>query len=127
MRTCATPARSAQPRDGCDVLVDNAALVPVTRASEVEYRWVNLEGCRATLDAAAEEGAYVLHISSSAIYGVPRELPVTTETPFAAFEPYGRSKAEAERLVEARRADGLVVGSLHRARCSARAASVCST
>ncbi len=28
------------------------------------------------------------------------------------FEPYGRSKAEAERLVEARRAAGLTVGSL---------------
>ena len=97
---------------GCDVVVDNAALVPVTRASEAEYRSVNVEGCRATLDAAAEAGAYVLHISSSAIYGVPSELPVTTETPLAAFEPYGRSKAEAERLVEARRADGLMVGSL---------------
>jgi nucleoside-diphosphate-sugar epimerase len=97
---------------GCDVVVDNAALVPVTRAGETEYRSVNLEGCRATLDAAAETGAYVLHISSSAIYGVPSELPVTTETPLAPFEPYGRSKAEAERLVEARRADGLIVGSL---------------
>lgn len=97
---------------GCDVVVDNAALVPVTRASEAEYRSVNVEGCRATLDAAAEAGAYVLHISSSAIYGVPRELPVTTHTPLAPFEPYGRSKAEAERLVEARRGDGLTVGSL---------------
>jgi nucleoside-diphosphate-sugar epimerase len=97
---------------GCDVVVDNAALVPVTRASEAEYRSVNLEGCRVTLDAAADAGAYVLHISSSAIYGVPVELPVGTETPLAPFEPYGRSKAEAERLVEARRAGGLAVGSL---------------
>jgi nucleoside-diphosphate-sugar epimerase len=97
---------------GCDVVVDNAALVPVTRASEAEYRSVNVEGCRVTLDAAAEAGAYVLHISSSAIYGVPSELPVTPETPLAPFEPYGRSKAEAERLVAARRGDGLTVGSL---------------
>jgi nucleoside-diphosphate-sugar epimerase len=97
---------------GCDVVVDNAALVPVTRASEAEYRSVNVDGCRVTLDAAGEAGAYVLHISSSAIYGVPAELPVSTETPFTPFEPYGRSKAEAERLVEARRAGGLVVASL---------------
>ena len=69
---------------GCDVVVDNAALVPVTRASESEYRSVNVDGCRVTLDAAAEAGAYVLHISSSAIYGVPVELPVTTETPLGA-------------------------------------------
>jgi nucleoside-diphosphate-sugar epimerase len=97
---------------GCDVVVDNAALVPVTRASEAGYRSVNVDGCRATLDAAAEAGAYVLHISSSAIYGVPVELPVKTSTPMAPFEPYGRSKAEAERLVDARRGDGLIVGSL---------------
>jgi nucleoside-diphosphate-sugar epimerase len=97
---------------GCDVVVDNAALVPVTRAAEADYRAVNVGGCRNTLDAAAAAGAYVLHISSSAIYGVPRELPVTPSTPLAPFEPYGRSKAEAERLVEERRAGGLTVASL---------------
>ena len=97
---------------GCDVVVDNAALVPVTRASAQEFRSVNLEGCRATLDAAAAEDAYVLHISSSSIYGVPEQLPVTTTTPLAPFEPYGESKAAAERLVQARRAAGTVVASL---------------
>ena len=98
--------------DGCDVVVDNAALVPVTRASEAEYRAVNVDGCRNTLDAAEAAGAYVLHISSSAIYGVPVELPVGTGTPLTPFEPYGRSKAEAERVVEARRGAGLTVASL---------------
>ena len=97
---------------GCEVVVDNAALVPVTRASPEEFRSVNVEGCRATLDAAADEGAYVLHVSSSSIFGIPAELPVTVRTPMAPFEPYGRSKAEAEELVHARRAEGLVVSSL---------------
>jgi nucleoside-diphosphate-sugar epimerase len=97
---------------GCDVVVDNAALVPVTRASEAAYRAVNLDGCRNTLDAAEAEGAYFLHISSSAIYGVPVELPVRATTPLAPFEPYGRSKAEAERLVDERRAAGLTLASL---------------
>jgi nucleoside-diphosphate-sugar epimerase len=73
---------------------------------------VNVDGCRNTLDAAEAAGAYVLHISSSAIYGVPVELPVGTETPLTPFEPYGRSKAEAERVVEARRGAGLTVASL---------------
>jgi nucleoside-diphosphate-sugar epimerase len=109
VRDAAAVARAVR---GCEVVVDNAALVPVTRASEADYRSVNLDGCRNTLDAAATEGAYVLHISSSAIYGVPRELPVTPFTPLAPFEPYGRSKAEAERLVEERRAAGLTVASL---------------
>jgi nucleoside-diphosphate-sugar epimerase len=109
VRDAAALSRAAE---GCEVVVDNAALVPVTRASDAEYRSVNVDGCRNTLDAAEAVGAYVLHISSSAIYGVPVELPVGTETPLTPFEPYGRSKAEAERVVEARRAAGLTVASL---------------
>jgi nucleoside-diphosphate-sugar epimerase len=97
---------------GCEVVVDNAALVPVTRASAAEYRSVNVDGCRTTLDAADAAGAYVLHISSSAIFGVPAQLPVRPDSPLAPFEPYGQSKAEAERLVHSRRDAGVVVGSL---------------
>jgi nucleoside-diphosphate-sugar epimerase len=97
---------------GCDVVVDNAALVPVTRASAAEYRSVNVAGCRTTLDAAEAAGAYVLHISSSAIFGLPAQLPVRPDSPLAPFEPYGQSKADAERLVHSRREAGLVVASL---------------
>lgn len=97
---------------GCDVVVDNAALVPVTRASEAEYRSVNVDGCRTTLDAAEAAGAYVLHVSSSAIFGIPTQLPVRPDSPLGPFEPYGRSKAEAEQVMHARREAGLVVGSL---------------
>lgn len=97
---------------GCDVVVDNAALVPVTRASPELYRSVNVDGCRVTLQAAEEEGAYVLHISSSAIYGVPADLPVTSRTAMAPFEPYGASKAQAELAVNERRARGVTVASL---------------
>jgi nucleoside-diphosphate-sugar epimerase len=98
--------------EGCEVVVDNAALVPVSGASAEEFRSVNLEGCRTTLEAVRGTGAYLLHISSSAIYGVPVELPVTERTPFAPFEPYGRSKAEADRLVASAREDGLGAASL---------------
>ena len=58
------------------------------------------------------EGAYVLHVSSTSIYGVPERLPVTRETPLRPFEDYGRSKAEAERLVESRRSEGFPVASM---------------
>ena len=97
---------------GCDVVVDNAALVPVTRSSEAKYRAVNVDGSRNTLAAAREAGAYAVHIGSSAAYGVPVELPVTRTTPLAPFEPYGRSKAEAEGGVEAERERGLEAASL---------------
>jgi nucleoside-diphosphate-sugar epimerase len=95
-----------------DVVVDNAALVPVTRSDAAAYRSVNVEGCRTTLEAAKDAGVYTLHISSSAIYGVPKELPITATTPLAPFEPYGESKAEADRVVARAREDGQLVASL---------------
>lgn len=98
--------------DGCEVVIDNAALVPVTRSSPDQFRSVNVEGCRNTLHVARDVGAYVVHVSSSAIYGKPCEMPVTEETPLRPFEPYGESKAEAERLVHRERASGLRISSL---------------
>lgn len=109
VRDAAALRRAAR---GCEVVVDNAALVPVTRATEADYRSVNVDGCRATLEAAEAAGAYSLHISSSAIFGVPRELPVGPDTPLAPFEPYGRSKAEADRLAAERRERGQALASL---------------
>lgn len=97
---------------GCEVVVDNAALVPVTRATPAEYRSVNVDGCRTTLDAARAEGAYVVHVSSTSIFGSPEDLPVTEDTPLRPFEPYGASKAEAELVVQNERDNGLEVASL---------------
>jgi nucleoside-diphosphate-sugar epimerase len=97
---------------GCDVVVDNAALVPVTRSTADEFREVNVGGCLNALDAARAEGAYVVHVSSSSIYGVPDRLPVTEDTPLRPFESYGESKAQAERVVHAERERGLPIASL---------------
>lgn len=98
--------------DGCDVVVDNAALVPVTGSNLEQFRAVNVAGCMNTLDAARAAGAYVVHVSSSSIYGRPSRMPVREDDPLVPFEIYGRSKKEAEDLVHAERAAGLVVSSL---------------
>jgi nucleoside-diphosphate-sugar epimerase len=98
--------------EGCEVVVDNAALVPVSGADFSQFRATNVDGCKNTLDAARAVGAYVVHVSSSSIYGRPRSLPVTEQTPLAPFEPYGVSKAEAELLVHREREAGLVISSL---------------
>jgi nucleoside-diphosphate-sugar epimerase len=98
--------------DGCDVVVDNAALVPVTRSTAEGFRAVNVTGCENTLAAARSTGAYVVHVSSSAIYGKPTAMPVREDAPLVPFEPYGASKAEAEEVVHRERAAGLTVSSL---------------
>jgi nucleoside-diphosphate-sugar epimerase len=98
--------------DGCDVVVDNAALVPVTRSTPEQFRAVNVTGCENTLAAARAAGAYVVHVSSSAIYGRPSAMPVREDAPLEPFEPYGASKAEAEEVVHREREAGLVMSSL---------------
>ena len=95
-----------------DVVVDNAALVPVTRSDAASYRSVNVDGCRTTLEAARKQDVYTLHISSSAIYGIPKELPILPTTPLAPFEPYGESKAVADTVVAEARRNGQTVASL---------------
>jgi nucleoside-diphosphate-sugar epimerase len=95
-----------------DVVVDNAALVPVTRSDPQTYNSVNIDGCRTTLEAARKRDVYCLHVSSSAIYGVPKELPITPKTPLNPFEPYGESKARADVLVSEQRRRGQTVASL---------------
>jgi nucleoside-diphosphate-sugar epimerase len=106
------PDAMAKAVRGVDVVLDNAALVPVTRSDAATYRSVNVDGCRTTLEAARNADVYVLHISSSAIYGIPNELPIMPTTPLAPFEPYGESKAAAEAVVVEARRNGQPVASL---------------
>ena len=95
-----------------DIVVNNAALVPVTRSSLDVYRAVNVGGTENVLAVAKETGAYVCHVSSTSLYGVPTQLPITPNTPFTPFEIYGYSKTEAERVVERERAGGMTISSL---------------
>ena len=70
---------------------------------------VNAGGLRNVLEAAGSEAAepWVLFASSREVYGRPRRLPATEETPFRPVNAYGRSKVEGERLVREAQHRGL--------------------
>lgn len=60
----------------------------------------NVCGTLGLLEAAAGAGVRRFVFSSScAVYGVPERLPVTEESPVRPANPYGESKALAERLL----------------------------
>ena len=80
--------------DGVDVVVHAAASVPLRRNAE-ELRSVNVGGTR-TLALGSRDVETFIHISSSAVYGIPQQLPVTVASPTSPVEPYGRSKLDAE-------------------------------
>jgi nucleoside-diphosphate-sugar epimerase len=98
--------------EGVDIVVSNAALVPITNSSAQEYLRVNEGGTKVVLDAARGEGAYCCHVSSSAVFGAPRAVPVSNATPIAPFEDYGVSKAAGEAAVARARTEGLTASIL---------------
>lgn len=97
---------------GFDVVVSNAALVPITNSTAEEFLRVNEGGTRLVVDAAREQGSYCCHVSSSAIFGTPKTVPVTNDTPIEPYEDYGVSKAAGEAAVAQARAEGLTASVL---------------
>ena len=92
---------------GCEVVVENAALVPVTRSSEAEYRSVNVDGCRTTLDAAEAEGAYVVrHLVERDLRHAARSCPRRRTRRSRRSTPTGAARPRRSGMVAERRAAG---------------------
>jgi len=82
-----------------DVVHNAAALVPLTKSGE-DFWAVNVQGSENVALAAREAKVeYLIHISSSAVYGKNSSMPITNESPIAPDEIYGKSKAEGESRV----------------------------
>jgi nucleoside-diphosphate-sugar epimerase len=83
---------------GIDIVHHNAALVAQTNAGQ-RYRDVNVGGTRIVAEAAARVHVQAfIHVSTTAVYGIPPAGPITADTPMAPIEPYGRSKLAGERI-----------------------------
>ncbi|MDE0473335.1 MAG: SDR family oxidoreductase, partial [Gammaproteobacteria bacterium] len=69
----------------------------------------NVGGLRNVLQALDEirHRPWLLFASSREVYGQPRRLPATEDTPLRPVNVYGRSKVEGERLVDNARSRGL--------------------
>jgi nucleoside-diphosphate-sugar epimerase len=84
---------------GIDVVHHNAALVPLTKAGP-RFWQVNVEGSRIAAKEAAAAGVRAfIHMSSSAIFGVPEQCPIIDATPLKPAEIYGRAKLAGEQAV----------------------------
>ncbi|EQB14469.1 hypothetical protein L288_01620 [Sphingobium quisquiliarum P25] len=89
----------AEAMRGVDVVHHHAALVAQSGAGR-DYRRVNVEGARLVAEEAVRAGASAfVHVSSTAVYGLPPQGPITDETVPRPFESYGRSKLAGERIV----------------------------
>jgi nucleoside-diphosphate-sugar epimerase len=97
---------------GVDCVHHNVALVPLAKAG-ARFWTVNVEGTRVALEAARTAKVKMFcHMSSSAIFGSPTQMPITNDTPREPIEIYGRAKLAAEELVIKAGREGMPVSSI---------------
>jgi nucleoside-diphosphate-sugar epimerase len=104
-------ARLERATAGCDVVVHAAAALPLYSAEEIHS--IDIDGTRLVLDVARAAGVKrVIHISSTAVYGVPDHHPLFETDRMHGVGPYGIAKVEAEGVCERARAAGQIVSIL---------------
>jgi nucleoside-diphosphate-sugar epimerase len=102
--------RSAVDRatQGCDQVVHCAAALPLYTTEEIMT--TDVDGTRNVLEAAIAAGVKrVVHISSTAVYGVPDHHPLYEHDKMIGVGPYGEAKILAEQECVKARAKGLIV------------------
>jgi len=94
---------------GQDYVVHAAAALPIVFSKKQIYS-VNIDGTKNILEACLKNRIKkVVYISSTAVYGVPKHLPETEESPLDPIGYYGESKMAGERLCLEYNAKGLPV------------------
>jgi nucleoside-diphosphate-sugar epimerase len=86
-----------QAMNGVDVVVHCAAGLPLWKPAEI--RSVNIDGTKAVFEVAQELGIKrVVHISSTAVYGIPDHHPLYETDRLDGVGPYGESKVVGEKI-----------------------------
>ncbi|MFH1752945.1 MAG: NAD(P)-dependent oxidoreductase [Candidatus Omnitrophota bacterium] len=93
---------------GVDVVIHAATALPLRKRDEIFD--INVNGTRGVLEAArVNDIERIIYISSTAVYGIPKENPVYEDAALCPMGPYSESKIEAERICGGYRGDGLGV------------------
>lgn len=89
-----------------DVVIHSAAALPSHRAAEI--RSVDVDGTKSVVEAAQRAGVdRLVHISSTAVYGLPRRCPTPEDYPCTPVDAYSAAKLAAESVVLRCREQGL--------------------
>jgi nucleoside-diphosphate-sugar epimerase len=93
---------------GVEMAVHSAAALPLYSPAEIFS--TDVEGTRIVLESAAKHGVTrIIHISSTAVYGIPDHHPIHEGDPLQGVGPYGEAKIVAERVCLEYRAKGVCV------------------
>lgn len=93
---------------GIDIVVHTAAALPLY-SKEAIYS-TDVTGTRNVLESALQHRVQrVIHISSTAVYGIPDHHPLMEDDQLQGVGPYGKAKIAAEQLCHEYRTRGLCI------------------
>lgn len=91
-----------------DIVIHTAAALPLYTPEDIYT--TDVVGTRILLEQARESGIKrFIHISSTAVYGVPDHHPLYETDPVDGVGPYGEAKVQAEEVCERLRAEGMCI------------------
>ncbi len=97
--------------EGADVVIHTAAALPLYTPEEIYS--TDVAGSQLVLQTAQAFGVKrVIHISSTAVYGVPDHHPLYETDPMVGVGDYGKAKIQAEQACQSFRESGLCVSIL---------------
>ncbi len=93
---------------GVRFVVHTAAALPLYSPADIFS--TDIDGTRNVLESARDHGVErVVHISSTAVYGIPDHHPLVETDPLSGVGPYGEAKVKAEELCLEFRKAGMCV------------------
>lgn len=93
---------------GVDVVIHTAAALPLYSPEDI--RSTDIDGTRNTLEAALSNGVKrFIHVSSTAVYGIPDHHPLFENDKLDGVGEYGKAKILAEEMCEEYRNKGMCV------------------
>src|SRR5215218_1164481 len=94
--------------EGVDIVVHTAAALPLYKPADIYS--TDIDGTRNILQSALEHKAErVIHVSSTAVYGIPDHHPLAEDDKLQGVGPYGEAKVKAEEVCKDFRKQGLCV------------------
>lgn len=93
---------------GVDIVVHTAAALPLYKPEDIYS--TDLDGTRTMIESAfAHSVQRFIHISSTAVYGIPDHHPLYEDDRLHGVGPYGESKVKAEEICKAYRLKGMCI------------------
>ena len=94
--------------DGVHIVVHAAAALPLYSKEDIYS--TDIEGTRNVLELSLQKGIdRVIHISSTAVYGIPKKHPITEDDQLTGVGYYGEAKIAAEEICQEFRKNGLCI------------------